>query len=105
VRQKLQAGNEYNKIIKYAHRQYHVFNECDMVMVYLRKECFSRGTYHKLTYKKIGPYKILKKINKNSYKVDLSDDLNISPVFNIFYLYIFHGDDLHDENEVEVDWH
>jgi hypothetical protein len=37
VRQKLQASNEQRKIIKDAHRQYHVFNEGDLVMVYLWK--------------------------------------------------------------------
>jgi len=67
-----------------------------LVMVYLRKERFPRGTYQKL--------KILKKINDNFYKVNLPIDLDISLVFNIFYLYIFHGDDLGDDSDVEVDW-
>ena len=30
VRQKLQASNEHNKIIKDAHRQHHIFNEGDV---------------------------------------------------------------------------
>ena len=50
------------------------------------------------------PCKILKKINDNAYKVDLPDDLDISLLFNIFYLFIFHGDDLGDDSEPEVDW-
>ena len=72
-------------------------------MVYLRKEWFPRGTYHKLKYKKNGPCKILKKNNGNAYKVDIVVDIDISPVFNISNLYIFHGDNLGDENEEEVD--
>jgi hypothetical protein len=55
-------------------------------------------------YKKIGPSKILKKINDNSYKVYLPTDIDISLVFKVLDFYIFHGDDLGDEIEVEVDW-
>ena len=73
-------------------------------MVYLGNEWFPRGTYHKLKYKKIGPCKILKKINDNASKVDLPANLDISPIFNIFCLYIIQGDDLDDDSEVEVDF-
>jgi hypothetical protein len=103
-KQKLQASNEQFLFIKDAHRRYQVFNEGDLVMVYLLKERFPRGNYHKLKYKKIGLCKILKKINGNDYKVDLLTDLDISPVFNISDLYIFHGDDMGDDSEAEVDW-
>ena len=73
-------------------------------MVYLRRERFPTRTYHKLKYKKIGPWKILKKINDNAYEVELPSGLDISPMFNIFDLYTFHGDDTSVEKEDEVDW-
>jgi hypothetical protein len=102
VRQKLQVSNEQFFFIKDAHRRYQVFNEGDLVMVYLWKEWFPIQTYHKLKYKKIGPCKILKKINDNAYKVYLLANLDISLMFNVFDLYIFHGDDLGDDSGGEV---
>jgi hypothetical protein len=57
-----------------------------------------------LKYNKIGLCKILEKINDNAYKVDLPTNLDISPVFNVFYLYIIHGDELGDDSKEEVDW-
>ena len=73
-------------------------------MVSLQKEQFRRRTYHKVKYKKIAPCKILRKINGNAYKVDLPVDLDISPMFNVSDLYIFHGDSVGDDNEARVDW-
>ena len=41
-----------------------------------------------------GPSKIIKKIGKNAYKLELLDDNNILPIFNIKDLRPYHGANL-----------
>ena len=41
-----------------------------------------------------GPSKIIKKIGKNAYKLELPDDNNILPTFNVKDLRPYHGEDL-----------
>ena len=55
-------------------------------MVFLKKSRFLAGSYHKLKNKKIGPCKIISKINPNAYKVELPPDLRISSTFNVLDL-------------------
>jgi hypothetical protein len=43
--------------------------------------------------KNIGPCKILRKFDANTYDIELSDDVGISPIFNISDLYPYRKDD------------
>lgn len=58
----------------------------DFVMVHLHKDRQSSRNYSKLKAKNFGPCEILKKIDENAYLVDLPEQFNISPTFNIFDL-------------------
>lgn len=84
--------NAYNNYKEAAdlHRRHVEFEEGDLVMVYLRKERFSVGTYHKLKNKKIGSSRISKKYGPNAYRVELPNGMNISPTFNISDLYLYY---------------
>jgi len=59
------------------------FNEGDYVMIQIRPERFPPGAVKKLTARNADPFKILKKINPNSYVIDLPSDFRISSTFNI----------------------
>jgi hypothetical protein len=43
--------------------------------------------------KKIGPCKILRKLDANMYEIELPDDVGISPIFNVSDLYPYRKDD------------
>lgn len=77
-------------------------------------ERFTVGTYNKLKEKKIGPCRILKKINDNAYKVELPIHIHTHPTFSVQDLTPYHGkNDLNSgtssfppgEDHIVLSWH
>ncbi|GAV66625.1 hypothetical protein CFOL_v3_10135, partial [Cephalotus follicularis] len=89
---KLEESNEKYKEVADIHRRTKVFNEGDLVWVYLKKERFPSGSYNMLKEKKIGPYPSIKKINDNAYKIELPPNISTHPTFNIQDLTPCHGE-------------
>ena len=52
-------------------------------MGHLKIKRFPAGTYGKLKDRQIGPCRIIAKYERNAYKLELPEGINISPVFNI----------------------
>ena len=84
------------QVVKYAaqanknRRELH-FKEGDLVLIRVQPERFPPGMYHKLHARKIGPFKILKKLGSNAYLIDLPSDFQFSPIFNIEDLTAYQG--------------
>jgi hypothetical protein len=99
VKERLQnSSQEYKRRVDQQRRQLQ-FEVGDMVLAHFRKERFSRGTYNKLKMKKIGPCKVLKKIGENAYEIELPDGIEISPIFNISYLYPYRAREIETESD------
>jgi hypothetical protein len=46
----------------------------------------------------------LRKISNNAYKLELSEDLDIYPIFNVANLYVFHEEVENGEECTLVEW-
>ncbi|KAF2309599.1 hypothetical protein GH714_004088 [Hevea brasiliensis] len=82
VKLKLEEANKKYKEVADEDNRKQVFELGDKVMVFQRHERFLVGIYSKLQQKKYGPYEIIKRINDNSYVVDLPNNMGILRTFN-----------------------
>jgi translation initiation factor IF-1 len=96
---KLQIGkmNERYRIAISKGRKEVKLEPGDLVWVHLRKDRFLDLRKSKLMPRATGPFKVLKKINDNAYKLELPPEFGISPTFNISDLKPY----LDDEDELE----
>ena len=71
-----------------------VFDLRGWIQLLMRKERFFIQRCSMLRARVNGPSKIIKKIKKNAYKLELPDDNNILPTFNVKDLRPYNGEDL-----------
>lgn len=69
-----------------SHRRRLVFEVGDNVWAYFTRDRMPAREYNKLKAKKIGPLKVLERINDNAYRLELPQGINTSDVFNVKYL-------------------
>nr|GLL48175.1 uncharacterized protein LOC109163967 [Ipomoea trifida] len=98
VKAKLIASNAKYKAAADKKRRQQVFQVGEQVLIYLRKERYPAGTFHKLSPKKYGPFEIVRKINDNAYVVDIPDEWKISKTFNVADIFKFYpGQELYPD--------
>ncbi|PON57992.1 Chromo domain-like [Parasponia andersonii] len=76
-------------------KRYVEYQEGDLVLVKLLLQQFKtlRKVHEGLVYKYKGPFLVLKRVGKVSYKFQLPAKLKIFPVFHISMLKPYHGDE------------
>ena len=76
-------SNEEYKLVVNVHRRSKEFNIGEYVMVHIRPERILKKFSKNLYARAMGPYTIISKLGSIAYLLDLSNDMDISHVFNI----------------------
>lgn len=82
IRAHIEQMNAIYKEYEDNHKKLKEFEEGELILIYLNKHRLPFGC-SKSSNKKYGPFLILKKINNNSYVIDLASDWHISSTFNV----------------------
>ena len=84
VRKRIEKQNEQTAKAVNKHRKEVILQPGDFVWVHFRKERFARHRKNKLDDRGDGPFKVLQRLNNNSYVVELPDNFGgTSATFNI----------------------
>ncbi|GJS26466.1 RNA-directed DNA polymerase [Tanacetum coccineum] len=105
IRARIEKQNQKYKERVDSHRKRVVFKEGDLVWIRLGKERFPVGRFGKLQPRADGPFRVLKRINDNAYKIDLPGTYNVSATFNVADLspYVTDSEDDEDEENHDVE--
>ena len=104
TRATLEKHNEHQAAKMNKSKKRLVFQEGDLVWLHLRKDRFPNERNSKLKPRGDGPFKIIKRINDNAYKLDLpKDKYSVHATFNVGDLSPFHGYPSDDE-EANESW-
>nr|GFB61022.1 reverse transcriptase domain-containing protein [Tanacetum cinerariifolium] len=91
VREQIIQHNEQYKGHTDKLHKHVLYYEDDLVWFYLCKERFPAGRFGKLKPQGDGPFRVLKKINDNAYKIKLPSNYNVSATFNVADLSTYKG--------------
>jgi len=91
ISNKTEESNIDYKLRADVRKKFKTFNVGDIVMVLIRPERFPSETVKKLHARSAGPFKILTKLNDNAFVIDLLENFEISPTFNIEDLVDYKG--------------
>ena len=88
-----QRAEQYEKQANEGYQRL-VFDPRGWIQLHMRKERFLIQRCSMLHARVDVPSKIIKKIKKNASKLELPNDNNILPTFNVKDLWPYHGEDL-----------
>ncbi|GJY15576.1 putative CCCH-type zinc finger family protein [Tanacetum coccineum] len=87
----IRHNKQYKEHVDKRHKQV-LYREGDLIWIHLRKERFPAGHFGKLKPRGDGPFRVLKKINNYTYKIELPVYYNVSVTFNVANLSLYKGD-------------
>lgn len=102
VKEQIEKKNEgYRRAANKGKKQVR-FVPGDLVWIHLRKERFPAQRKPKLMPRVDGPLCVLEKVNENAYKLEFSEDYNVSPTFNVRDLTPYLEDSIGTEDGVAL---